>query len=300
MGKKKISVGTWAYIWGGYSDKPIPLEEVVKGLQAMEFDGVEFGVFAPHMSLEESKDPKKRKAVRKLLDDHGLGVSGIAADFGKVPPMLANPQDYIDVVMQHVDICHDLGTNKMRTDTIVPPTAIPGGLDYETCFWRTAETFRRAAETAGRYDVKFVWEFEPGFLFNKPSEIARMCYAVDHPNFGVLFDSCHGHMCAVVGSRQMGEKETLPGGVVQFAHMLTGKINHVHFIDSDETLHDGETSTHAPFGQGVLDFPSIVQALYDAGYNDEWWPMDLCFWPGAMEATGPAKKYMDDLVAKHG
>jgi sugar phosphate isomerase/epimerase len=252
------------------------------------------------MSLEESKDPKKRKAVRKLLDDHGLGVSGIAADFGKVPPMLANPADYIDVVMQHVDICHDLGTNKMRTDIIVPPTSIPGGMDYETCFWRTAETFRRAAETAGRYGVKFVWEFEPGFLFNKPSEIARMAYAVDHPNFGVLFDSCHAHMCAVVGSRQMGEKENLPGGVVQFAHMLTGKINHVHFIDSDETLHDGETSTHAPFGQGVLDFPSIVKALYDAGYTDEWWPMDLCYWPGAMEATGPAKEYMDGLVAKYG
>jgi sugar phosphate isomerase/epimerase len=127
-----------------------------------------------------------------------------------------------------------------------------------------------------------------------------MCYAVDHPNFGVLFDSCHGYMCAVVASRQMGEKETLPGGVVQFAHMLTNKINHVHFIDSDGTLHDNETSTHAPFGQGVLDFPSIVKAIEDAGYNDDWWVMDLSFWPGAMEATGPAKKYMDELVKKYG
>lgn len=300
MGAKKISVGTWAYIWGGYSDKPILLTDVVKGLQAMRFDGVEFGVFAPHLSLEDSKDRKKRLAVKKLLDDHGLGVSGIAADFGKVPPMLANPADYLDVVMQHVEVCHDLGTNKMRTDTIVPPTKIPGGMDYETCFWRTAQTFRRAAEVAGREGVKFVWEFEPGFLFNKPSEIARMAYAVDHPNFGVLFDSCHAHMCAVVGARQTGEKETLPGGVVQLAHMLTGKINHVHFIDSDETLHNGETSTHAPFGQGVLDFPTIIRALYDAGYRDDWWPMDLCFWPGAMEATGPAKHYMDGLVAKYG
>ncbi len=45
---------------------------------------------------------------------------------------------------------------------------------------------------------------------------------------------------------------------------------------------------------------AIVQALLDAGYADEWWPIDLCFWEGALEATGPAKKFMDELVAKYG
>jgi sugar phosphate isomerase/epimerase len=81
--------------------------------------------------------------------------------------------------------------------------------------------------------------------------------------------------------------------------MLTGKIGHVHFIDSDETLHDGETSTHAPFGQGVLDFDAIVVALAEAGYDDEWWPIDLCFWESALEATAPAKRFMDDLLSRH-
>ena len=98
----------------------------------------------------------------------------------------------------------------------------------------------------------------------------------------------------------MGEKETLPGGVVQFAHMLTGWIKHVHFIDSDETLHDDDTCTHAPFGKGILDFPSIVQALYDAGYNEEWWPIDLCFWEGALEATARRRRSWMSLVAKYG
>jgi hypothetical protein len=52
--------------------------------------------------------------------------------------------------------------------------------------------------------------------------------------------------------------------------------------------------------QGILDFPSIIKAIEDAGYDDDWWPMDLCFWPNALEATEPAKKYMDDLVANYG
>ena len=82
-----------------------------------------------------------------------------------------------------------------------------------------------------------------------------MCYAVGHKNFGVLFDSCHAHMVGVVGARQMGEKETLPGGVVQFAHMLTGWIKHVHFIDSDETLHDDRHQHPCAVRQGYPRLP---------------------------------------------
>jgi sugar phosphate isomerase/epimerase len=50
----------------------------------------------------------------------------------------------------------------------------------------------------------------------------------------------------------------------------------------------------------VLDFPAIVQALYDAGYTDDWWPMDLCFWPNALEATKPALKFMQGLAEEYG
>ncbi len=298
MGKKKISIGAWAYIWGGYQEAPIPLPEVLKRLKELKFDGVELAAFPPHLDPAEYNTRAKRLEIKKMLDDHGLAVSGLAANFSAVPPALVSPTQYIEVVMTNLDICHDLNIPKLRVDTISPPTEIPGGMDYETCFWRVAQVFHRAAEVCAREGVKLVWEFEPGFLFNKPSEVVRMVYAVDHPNFSVLFDSCHAYMCAVVGARQLGEKETLPGGVAQFAHMLTGKIGHVHFIDSDGTLHDDETSTHAPFGQGVLNFDEIAKALLEAGYTDEWWPIDLCFWPKALEATAGAKAFMDQLAAK--
>ena len=299
MGKKKISVGTWDYIWGGYEDDPIPFPKVVKDLAKMGFDGIEFGAFPPHYGPEDYDDREKRMEIKKMLDDHGLGISGLAGAFWGLGPATTEPTVYMDMVKRQLAICNDMGIDKLRVDNVDPPNEIPGGLDYETAFGRIAEIYNQAAEACAAEGVKLVWEFEPGFLFNKPSEIVRLVYAVDHPNFGVLFDSCHAHMCAVVGSRQLGEKETLPGGVVQLAHMLTGKITHVHFIDSDETLHDDDTSTHAPFGQGVLDFESIIQALYDTGYHDEWWPMDLCFWPNALEASEPALKYMRELVEKY-
>ena len=65
MSKKKISVGTWAYIWGGYSDKPIPFPTVVKKLKELKFDGIEFGAFAPHL---EPNTKEKRAEIKAMLD----------------------------------------------------------------------------------------------------------------------------------------------------------------------------------------------------------------------------------------
>ena len=69
-------------------------------------------------------------------------------------------------------------------------------------------------------------------------------------NFGVLYDTCHAHMCAAIGANQIGAKETLPGGELELLDKLKGKITHVHLIDSDGSLNEHNTSTHNPFGTG--------------------------------------------------
>ncbi len=83
MGKKKVSVGAWAYIWGGYAEEPIPLPTVVKKLQELNFDGVELAAFPPHLDPKEYDTQAKRKKIKKLLDDHGLEVSGLAATLAR-------------------------------------------------------------------------------------------------------------------------------------------------------------------------------------------------------------------------
>ncbi|MBI9107385.1 MAG: sugar phosphate isomerase/epimerase [Spirochaetales bacterium] len=295
MGKKKTSIGAWAFIWGGYSEDPVPHEEVVKTLSKLGFDGIEVAAFPPYL---ESNTKENRMAMKKLYDDYGLARSGLAAPFPS--PCTSRRDEYLDAVKSNLEICDDLDIPKLRVDTVDPPTEVPGGMDYESCFAKVADIWRTSAELCDEAGRQLIWEFEPGFLFNKPSEVVRMVYKVDHPNFTILFDSCHAHMCAVEGSRQMGETETLPGGVVQFAHMLTGKIGHIHLIDSDRSLHDGDTSTHAPLGAGILNFDEILPAIVEAGYNDPWWPIDLCFWPKALEVTADCKVYLDKLIAKHG
>jgi len=115
----------------------------------------------------------------------------------------------------------------------------------------------------------------------------------------VLYDTSHAHMCASVAARQPGEKETLKGGALELLQKLKGKITHIHLIDSDGTLHDNETSTHAPFGKGVLNWDQIIPEITKAGVPSDWWCIDLCFWPEAWGVTADAKRFLDKMRKKY-
>jgi sugar phosphate isomerase/epimerase len=127
----------------------------------------------------------------------------------------------------------------------------------------------------------------------------RLVDDVGHPSFGILFDTCHAHICAALGARQPGQRETLPGGALELLTRLRGKIGHVHLIDSDGTLHNNETSTHAPFGQGVLDFDALIPEILRCGCPTNWWTIDLCFWPNAWEVTAAAKRFLGGMARKY-
>ena len=112
-------------------------------------------------------------------------------------------------------------------------------------------------------------------------------------------------MVGVNGARQEGAKDVFPTQI-DFLRSLTGRINHIHLIDSDNTCHkaaDGgdETSAHPPFGAGVLDFDAIVPELMKASrLPDDWWAIDLCFYPDAWAVTEVCKKRIDTLNKKFG
>jgi sugar phosphate isomerase/epimerase len=121
----------------------------------------------------------------------------------------------------------------------------------------------------------------------------------ENANFGVLYDTCHAHMCAVVAANQAGTKETLPGGELELLEKLKGKITHVHLIDSDGSLNEHNTSTHNPFGTGKLNFDQLAPALNRCGVPHDWWCVDLCFWPDAWAVTADSKVFLDKLRRKY-
>lgn len=296
--KKKISIGSWAYSIGPYAKKPVPFSEVVDKLAKLGFDGVELGGFPPHPNPDDCPDAASRAKVKGMVRDAGLEFSGLAANLWmhKIISVEDNGP-FLAEFDKNVKFAADLGIDTIRVDTLEPPTIFEK-VDYKVGRERVVKSFREAARRARDAGLKVCWEFEPGFAINKPSEIVALIDEVDAPNFGALFDTCHANMCAKVGARQWGEKETLPGGALELLKMLKGKITHLHLIDSDDTLHDDETSTHPPFGQGNLDFDKLAPALLDCGVPNDWWAIDLCFWPEAWDATATCRAFLDDLRKK--
>jgi len=145
-----------------------------------------------------------------------------------------------------------------------------------------------------------VWEFEPGFWLNKPSEVKSVVEAVDHENFKLLFDTSHAYMGAVIGARQIGSKELLSVGVAEYGRFLGTMVGHLHLIDSDGSLHNNETSTHVAFGQGKIDFTGVLAAMKPVISNLPWWCVDFCFNPqtptAGREAVPVVRRLMDEVL----
>ena len=297
---KDISIGSWAYTIGPYAAHPVPWAEVVATLRELGFQGVELGGFPPHPNPDDLPLPEQRAACREELAASGLRFSGLAANLWDQHLIDAeDPAPYLAAFRKNLDFCVDLGIQGLRVDTVQPPTIFTQ-VDPETARERVVRTWQRCAREAADQGVYVTWEFEPGFAFNKPSDILRIVEEVDDDNFGVQFDTCHGYMVAAVGARQPGEREVLPGGALELAQRLRGKINHVHLIDSDGTLHDEETSTHAPFGAGLVNFDELLPELNRNHLPHNWWTIDLCFWPDAWEVTRQCKAAVDELNVKYG
>lgn len=298
--KKKISIGSWAYVFGPYWDNPIPFEKVVQRLSELKFDGVEIIGFRPHPHPDDYASNSHRQDLRALISGLGLGISGYAPDFTAHSLIrTGNHADYLRTFEKNLSFARDLEMPVMRVDSIDPPTVL-NEVALDAALRRVVPTWQRCAALAEKAGVLVAWEFEPGFAFNKPSEVLRVVNEVGHPNFKVLFDTSHAHMSAVIAARHQGQPERLKGGVIEMIQMLKGKIGHIHLIDSDGTLHNDETSTHRPFGEGMLDFDAIMPVLNQSGCNSPWWAIDLCFWPGSWEATPGCKQFMDRLNEKYG
>lgn len=272
----KISIGSWAFAFGPFAESPWPFTRILQYAKDAGYDGVEMNGFAPHPTPDLYPTAASRKALLEEIRSYGLGISGYAPDFTSTPPDRCEQERYLELLRDYIAFSADLEIDTIRVDTVSPPAELTE-VEYEANFARLTATWRASAELAAASGKRIVWEFEPGFWLNKPAEVKRLVEAVNHPAFQVLFDTSHAYMSGVVGARQPGEAEVLPGGIVEYAQLLQGRIGHFHLIDSDGTLHDEETSTHAAFGAGEVDFKAFLKELKPVVSAMEWWCVDFCF-----------------------
>jgi len=297
MDRPKLSLGSWAFTFGPFSNDPWPFSRVLKFIAEAGYEGVEINGFRPHPHPDDYDTAAKCKELMIEIEGYGLGVSGYAPPFGDVPPAEVDSETYLRAFRKSLVFCENCRIGTLRVDTVSPPIALSPA-EHEARFICLTKTWHLAAKEAAEIGVQIVWEFEPGFWLNKPSEVKRVVEAVDHENFKLLFDTSHAYMGAVVGARQTGSKELLSEGVAEYGRFLGTMVGHFHLIDSDGSLHNNETSTHVAFGQGKIDFTSALAAMKPVISNLSWWCVDFCFNPQTPTAGRDAVPFVRRLMGE--
>jgi sugar phosphate isomerase/epimerase len=290
----KLSIGSWAFTFGPFERRPWPISKVLEYAAHTGYDGIELNGFRPHPHPDDYNTVTKCREFTKKVEDLGLGISGYAPDFTSVPPSEINQEEYLRIFGKCLTFCENCGINVIRVDTVSPPNVLSKD-DYEERFSRLSSTWYKASNEAEKSGILLVWEFEPGFWLNKPSEVKRLAESVGHDNFRLLFDTSHAYMGSVMGARQTGEKELLGDGVTEYANMLSDHIGHLHLIDSDGTLHGEETSTHTPFGKGRIDFKKVLNSMKPFIKDLPWWCVDFCFCAEVEKAGKDGAAFLRDI-----
>lgn len=293
----KIAFGSWAFAFGPYASDPWSFQRVCQYVANAGYDGIEINGFRPHPHQDDFNSDEKTRKLRDQIESFGLGISGFAPDMTPAPPATASENVYLRLVDSARAFCERMGISTLRVDSVSPPEALDKA-EYEARFARIARNYTAAADRLARSGVQLVWEFEPGFWLNSPSEVVRLVEAVDSDNFGVMFDTSHA-LTSARGQRQTQPVEYLEGGVVEFARLVKPWVRHLHLIDSVGVLHDDETSEHLPFGTGEVDFDAVITELGTAATELPWWTVDYCFWPHTERDGVAGAKFVRELANRH-
>ncbi len=291
----RLSFGSWAFAFGPFAKAPWSFERLCAYAAGAGYDGVEINGFRPHPHFADFDSKARCASLKAMIDGYGLGISGYAPDFRHVPPAEVPNRTYLREIDRALAFCTRVGAPILRVDSVTVPDVVDRKT-YDQRHRLLVSAWQSAATRCERAGVRLVWEFEPGFWLNRPSEVLRLVDDVAHPNFKVLFDTSHAYTGAVMGARQGPDPELLPGGVAEYARLLSSRVGHLHLIDSDGSLHNDETSAHLPFGTGDVDFPAVLDALRPTLDDLEWWTIDFCFCPTTERDARTAVPFVRALV----
>src|SRR5215471_13494234 len=193
---KKLSIGSWAYIFN--QEQPTnDFHVLLHKLQDLGYDGVELGSFGSHPTPWSHPTKADRQKLKKEIADHGLELSGIAVDlwsFKQPGPSILdeNPTPYMAAFLGFTVFGADLGIKTIRVDSVESPNFFETtgkDINPKVGMERIINVWDKCSKIAADHGMNICWEFEPGFLFNKPSEIVQVVDAVrgrGNKNFGVL------------------------------------------------------------------------------------------------------------------
>ena len=215
------------------------------------------------------EDPEQ---LRKLLDKHNLGVSGINFRSRRTGRWIRGSftstdarerQEVADELKRAIDLAVDFGPKRVTTCPLNDGTDVPFEADYPRIYDRAAETFSEICEHNPNVRICIEYKISDPMarcLFGTAGEALSFCQMIGAENLGVTLD---------VGHSLLARERP-----AQTAALLsrTGRLSYVHLNDNDGHW-DWDM---LPGTYHLWETVELLYTLRRLGYDDDWYAFDIC------------------------
>jgi protein FrlC len=273
----KISYNTWAYSSFPVWVPSYPLDETIRRIAGMGYDGIEIGAAAPH-AYPPHLSGDRRAEIRDLLDETGLTLSTMLPAPGGGPgnnPASPNEAERRATVEHYKELAELTAQWGGKTLIFLPGWVVFGTTRRQAWAW-SREVLAEVADSIAETGITLVVEpttFDSNLCISADDAIELM-QDVDRPNVKLMFDTFH-----VLSNREV---------LTDYAYRMGSDLKHIHIADTDRL----------PPGQGAGDFPALIDALIEVGF-DGYLTMETGFHRRGIEPDQDARmsiEYLRPLV----
>jgi fructoselysine 3-epimerase len=275
----KISYNTWAYSSFFVWVPAYTLDDTIKRLAKIGYDGIEIGAAAPH-AYPPHLSKERRAQVRDLLEENGIRLSSmLPAPSGGPGNNPASP--YVEerrATVEHYKELAELTAQWGGQTLIYLPGWIIFGTSRRQAWAWSREVLTEVADSIAHTGVTLVIEptSHDTNLCVSADDAIELMQDVNRPNVKLMFDTFH-----VLYSREV---------ISDYAYKMGDDLKHIHIADSDRL----------PPGSGVGDFESLIDALIDIEF-DGYLTMETGFHRRGIEPDEDARtsiEYLRPLVER--
>ncbi len=242
----KYAFNTWAYSSFPAWLPSYPLDEAIRRIAAIGYDGVEIGCAAPH-AWPGYLNKERRAELRNLLEASGLQAVSLLATPGGGPgfnpasPLAEERDATVRYYTEVIDLALDLGAEKVLY--------IAGwqifGTSRQQAWDRSKDCLDQIASHADEKGITIVVEPTAAAtnLIETADDAMELMRSVARDNVKVMFDTLHALY-----------RNEIPADYVR---TMREDLVHVHVSDSGRVIP----------GEGRVDWIGLMQALNECGYN---------------------------------
>ena len=242
----KYAFNTWAYSSFPSWLPCCPLDEAIRRIAAIGYDGVEIGCASPH-AWPAYLNKERRAELRALLTDCGLQAISLLATPGGGPgfnpasPLAEEREATVRYYNEVIDLALDLGAEKVLY--------IAGwqifGTSRQQAWDRSRDCLDQIASHANNKGITIVVEPTAAAtnLIETADDALELMRSVGQDNIKVMFDTLHALY-----------RNEIPADYVR---AMRKDLVHVHVSDSNRVIP----------GEGRVDWVGLMQALNDCAYS---------------------------------